>query len=282
MRLRHALLALLLCPALFAQTPTELQQGFASPPPSARPQTWWHWMNGNVSKEGITLDLEAMQRVGIGGVEIFNVGEGIPAGPVRFLSDDWRALVKHAVTEADRLGLEVALHNCAGWSSSGGPWVKPEQAMQMVTWSEARVSGPGPLAKPLPQPPTRRGFYRDTAVLVFPTPPAEAETMADRKPAVTTSLTGVELARALDGNPDSAVTLTVAQGRPRKFLRGSHARSILEHKLGGSVPGRWLLPMTRAIPEDLAIPYPADDVFWLLCRLDPDAKAEAGSRSSGD
>ena len=74
----------------------------------------------------------------------------------------------------------------------------------------------------------------------------------------------------------------VAQGRPRKFLRGSHARSILEHKLGGSVPGRWLLPMTRAIPEDLAIPYPADDVFWLLCRLDPDAKAEAGSRSSGD
>lgn len=237
MRILQALLAVLLASALWAQTSTELEQGFAAPPPSARPQTWWHWMNGNVSKEGITLDLEAMQRVGIGGVEIFNVGEGIPAGPVRFMSDDWRAMVKHAVTEADRLGLEVALHNCAGWSSSGGPWVTPEQAMQMVTWSEARVTGPGPLAQPLPQPPTRRGFYRDISVLAFPTPPAETETMADRKPEVTTSLKGVDIARALDGNVNTAVTLTVAQGRPQTadfaFAQPFTVRSLWLQGTGG-------------------------------------------------
>lgn len=60
----------------------------------------------------------------------------------------------------------------------------------------------------------------------------------------------------------------VAHGRPRKFLRGSHARSLLAHQLGESRPGRLLLPLTRAIPESLAIPYPADDLFWLLCRRD--------------
>ncbi len=67
----------------------------------------------------------------------------------------------------------------------------------------------------------------------------------------------------------------VAHGRPSKFLRGSHARSILEHKLGGSTPWRWLLPVTRAIPERLTIPYPADDLFWLLCRCDGEPGGQA-------
>jgi len=134
---------LLLVPALWAQTPADLERSFANPPPSARPWTWWHWVDGNVTREGITLDLEAMQRVGIGGVQLFNVGCGIPAGPIRFLSDDWRALVQHAIREADRLDMEVCLHNTAGWSSSGGPWIKPEHAMQMVVTSEVRLGGAG-------------------------------------------------------------------------------------------------------------------------------------------
>ena len=230
MRLWTVLFALLLPVLLFAQTPDELQRGFTNPPPSARPQTWWHWMNGNVSKEGITLDLEAMQRVGIGGVEIFNVGEGIPAGPVRFMSDQWRQMVQHAVHEADRLGMEVALHNCAGWSSSGGPWVKPEQAMQMVVSSEARVTGPGPVTQALPRPPIRRDFYRDIAAVAFPTPPVELQTMADRKPDVTCSLPGVDIARAVDGDLSTAVSLTVRQGQPQTvdfaFAEPFTARSL--------------------------------------------------------
>src|SRR5579862_4816783 len=88
-----------------------LASGFQSPPPSARPQTWWHWMNGNITKEGITADLEAMQRVGIGGAEIFNAGEGIPAGPVKFNSPEWHEMFSFAVKEANRLGLELCVHN---------------------------------------------------------------------------------------------------------------------------------------------------------------------------
>src|SRR5215831_4328432 len=75
----------------------QLAGGFQNPPDSAKPQTWWHWMNGNVTKEGITADLEAMKRVGIGGAQIFNVESGIPAGPVKFLSPEWHELFKHAV-----------------------------------------------------------------------------------------------------------------------------------------------------------------------------------------
>src|SRR3569833_4350751 len=72
---------------------------FVNPPAAARPQTWWHWMNGNVTADGITRDLEAMSRVGIGGVQMFDVGTGIPKGPVATLSPEWVRLVEHAAAE---------------------------------------------------------------------------------------------------------------------------------------------------------------------------------------
>lgn len=154
-------------------TADTLEAGFREPPGWAKPHTWWHWVNDNVSKEGITADLEAMRRVGIGGVQIFHVDVGVPSGGVTYLSARWREMMVHAVREANRLGLEVCLHNCAGWSSSGGPWVKPEHAMQRVVVSEVRVRGPARFAQRLPQPETRLGFYRDIAVLAFPTPRSE-------------------------------------------------------------------------------------------------------------
>ncbi len=149
-----------------------LETGFQDPPASARPQTWWHWMNGNVTREGITADLEAMKRVGIGGAQIFNVDCGIPAGPVKILSPEWRELMLHAAKEADRLGLELCLHNCAGWSSSGGPWNTPEHSMLRVTTSEQSLKGPAHFSGVLPLPPKTLGFYRDIAVLAFRAPDA--------------------------------------------------------------------------------------------------------------
>ena len=129
-------------------------------------------MNGNVTREGITADLEAMSAVGIGGAQIFNVDCGIPAGPVKTLSPEWRDLVRHAAAEANRLGLELCLHNCAGWSSSGGPWNTPEHAMQRVTMSEMKVTGPKRFSGLLPRPPAQLGYYRDIAVLAFRAPGA--------------------------------------------------------------------------------------------------------------
>ncbi len=143
-----------------------------SPPAAVRPHTWWHWMNGNVTREGITLDLEAMARVGVGGAQVFNVADdgscNIPDGPADYLSPQWLDLVKHAAAEAKRLGIELCMHNCAGWSSSGGPWIDPAHSMQVVVAREVQAAAGGRVAAAPPE--ARAGFYQDIAVLAFPTP----------------------------------------------------------------------------------------------------------------
>src|SRR5437899_2152263 len=155
-----------------------LQSGFRNPPDSARPQTWWHWMNGNITKAGITADLEAMKRIGLGGATIVNVDCEIPPGPVKFMSPEWREDFKFAVQEADRLGLKLTVENCAGWSSSGGPWNTVTNAMQRLTSSETRAQGPAVFDAVLPQPPVTLGVYRDIAVLAFKAPAVESATVS--------------------------------------------------------------------------------------------------------
>ena len=168
--LRTAVLLLLaLCTAASAApAATDLAAQFSAPPASARPWVYWFWIDGNITREGITADLEAMARVGIGGVLIMEVAQGTPTGPVAFASPQWRDLFKHAVTEADRLGLEVNMNNDAGWCGSGGPWNTPEHSMQKVVWTETSVDGPKAIAEVLPQPQAVADFYKDIAVLAFP------------------------------------------------------------------------------------------------------------------
>lgn len=156
-----------------------LEEGFNNPPDSAKPQTWWHWMNGNITKTGITADLEAMKEIGLGGATIVNADCDIPHGPVNFMSPEWQDDFKFAVQEANRLGLNLCLENCAGWSSSGGPWMTVTNAMQKITTSEVRVTGPVHFNDTLPQPPTKLDFYRDIAVLAFPAPAGKAANISD-------------------------------------------------------------------------------------------------------
>lgn len=146
----------------------ELAAGFLQPPESARPWVYWFWLNGNITREGIVADLEAMKRVGIGGGLIMEVDQGAPVGPVDFMSGKWRELFQHVQQESKRLGLEINMNNDAGWNGSGGPWIKPEQAMQKVVWTETEVTGPRQFADALPQPAVVAGFYRDICVMAFP------------------------------------------------------------------------------------------------------------------
>ncbi len=155
---------------LAGQARPDLIKDFQSPPASARPWVYWFWLNSNITREGITADLEAMKRVGIGGVLIMEVDQGAPLGPVPFAGTRWRELFKHVCAEADRLGLEVNMNNDAGWCGSGGPWITPELSMQRVVWTETKVQGPAHYAAPLPQAAAVKDFYRDIAVLAFPTP----------------------------------------------------------------------------------------------------------------
>lgn len=138
-------------------------------PASARPWVYWFWFNGNVSREGITADLEAMHAIGIGGAIVMCSGLLSP-GPVRYLSPLWMDLNQHMLREAARLGMQIDLNNDDGWSDAAGPWIPPELAMHKVTWSETIVQGGRPVQVSLPAPPDVQGFYRDTAVLAFPVP----------------------------------------------------------------------------------------------------------------
>ena len=170
-----------------AESGDTLAHGFVHPPASARPWVYWFWLDGNITRAGITADLEAMARVGIGGVLIMEVAQGSPKGPVAFGSPQWRDLFKFMLAEAHRLGIEVNMNNDAGWCGSGGPWITPELAMQNLITSETFVQGPKRFEGALPQPPTMKDFYRDVAVLAFPTPAAEATTCAE-PPKISTSV----------------------------------------------------------------------------------------------
>lgn len=131
-------------------------------------------MNGYVSAEGITKDLEAMQRTGMGGLQAFQIEFKMDPGPVKYLSKEWRELMTHAFREADRLGLEICYHQTAGWSSSGGPWITPEYSMQNVVWTERQVAGGKQIELQLPRPENLRDdYFQDIAVLAFPTPASE-------------------------------------------------------------------------------------------------------------
>ncbi len=196
--------------------PTVFETGFLHPPPSARPWVYWFWLSGNITSNGITADLEAMRRAGIGGVLIMDVEEGTPKGPVLFGSAEWRTLFEHACAEAHRLGLDVRLHNAPGWCGSGGPWVTPELSMQKVVWTETVVQGPTHLQQSLAQPTAVHNFYRDIAVLAFPTPTGDQDQMATAAPRFTTSAGGPAIDAPLMLDRDTNTSVAFPQPQPGK------------------------------------------------------------------
>ena len=132
-----------------------LEDGFRNPPDSARPWVYWWWLDGGVSKDGITRDLEEMKRQGIAGALLFDAGEGGPRAPKgpHFMSPAWRELFRFAVAEAHRVGITLSINICSGWNA-GGPWVQPQDAAQKVVHSQATIRGPVKVVQVLPQPPT--------------------------------------------------------------------------------------------------------------------------------
>lgn len=137
----------------------DLEAGFANPPVSAKPWVYWFWINGNISKEGITADLEAMRRVGIGGVLWMEVSgpAWAPDGPVTPLSPQWQDCMRWAVTECERLGLEFDLSVDFGYGS-GGPHITPELSMQKLYWSETLIEGGRQISEVLAKPPITKNL----------------------------------------------------------------------------------------------------------------------------
>lgn len=187
-----------------------LDAGFVTPPNDSRPRTWWHWINENVSEDGITKDLEAMKRIGLKGAQITNIYQGGPPeaqGEDVILSPAWMKAVTHAAKECERLGLTLGASSAAGCSGSGGPWITPELSMQEVVWRQKFLKGPISGKIQLPQPPVNHGYYEDIAIFAFPTLPGDAVPVSALHPKIQSDIAGFDWSAALDGDDETFVTL---------------------------------------------------------------------------
>ena len=149
------------------------ETGFKTPPQEVKVHTWWHWMDGSITKDGITKDLETMHNQGIVQATILNASLfndrdfGVPK--VRFGSDQWYKMFQWTLKEANRLNMTIGVHNCDGWSSSGGPWITPEKSMKQYVWTKTLVKGGQTINKTLKKPFTLQHFYKEVAVIAYKT-----------------------------------------------------------------------------------------------------------------
>lgn len=228
----------LLCICLAGPAGAANPEHFRNPPPAARPMTLWFWMNGHVSREGITLDLEAMSRVGIAGAIIFDGSNYFPEGPAPYLSRTWLELMEHAVREGERLGVTIGMHNAPGWSSSGGPWITPDDSMKHLTWSEARVTGADDIDIVLPRPQALLDYYRDVKVLAWPTPRAQSPGFRSSLRRVSHDRRGNLSPEVLtDQRLDTSVAMSAADTITLEFDPAVEARSLTVNSgLTGNTP----------------------------------------------
>ncbi|MBJ6121631.1 glycosyl hydrolase [Sphingomonas mollis] len=234
-RLIATVAALLASTSGWAQQGDPLMNGFREPPQSARPRTWWHWLNGNITEDGIVKDLEWMKRAGLGGVQNFDASLMTPQIVDRrlaYMTPEWKHAFRLAASTADRLGLELAIAGSPGWSETGGPWVPPADGMKKLVWSETDIVGgrryagrlvapPGvtgpfqslPFDDPLSAfegksaPPSPR-FYADVAVLAYPVSTA----VTDVAPVVTVGDAPVDATALADDRADTKVAVAKAGG----------------------------------------------------------------------
>ncbi len=222
-------LALAVISSAIAQTRNELVTGFRTVPQEAQPRVWWHWMNANVTKTGIDKDLDWFKRVGVGGFMNFDGAGGVPRvveHPLIYMTPEWKDAFRFAMEKADKLGLETAVAASPGWSESGGPWVRPEDAMKKYVWSETWIQGGRRFSAKLAHPPTATGtfqnqkagsgfstsanlpeYYKDTRVFAYRVD-TQARSQADLAPAVTASGLPGQPAAGPEGVPLNAAILS--------------------------------------------------------------------------
>ncbi|WP_347840164.1 glycosyl hydrolase [uncultured Draconibacterium sp.] len=186
---------------------------------------YWYWINDDISKEGITKDLEAMKKAGIGAALIGNINPAGIDGKVPLFSDDWWACMVHAVTEGHRIGVDIGIFNCPGWSQSGGPWVKSDMAMRYLTFSETKVTGSGKVGIQLVQP---KEEFQDTHTLAFLTPTSENIEMKKLVENSTASISSINTSELIDGDINTIV----------QFNKNKNAELTIEFQFKRNITAR--------------------------------------------
>ncbi len=186
-----------------------VQHAFAHIPDTVQTSVYWYWINGNISKEGVVKDLEAMKRVGINRAFIGNIGlDGDPYGKVKMFSDEWWDILHTTLKTATRLHIQIGIFNGPGWSQSGGPWIKPGQSMRYLTASQLRVTGPLAFNRQLVRP---EANFQDVKVLAYPVPDDYGAGINALKPVLTSAPTMDSLDRLMDNDISTFIPLTAGQ-----------------------------------------------------------------------
>lgn len=178
-----------------------LETGFCTIPDSIQTSVYWYWVSGNISNQGVIKDLEAMKKVGINRAFIANVTWGEKnAGKIKLFTEEWWDILHTVLKTATRLGIEIGIFNCPGWSQSGGPWVKPEQSMRYLTSSETVIEGPLLIHKKLELP---NPVFQDVKVIAYPVPKDYGNNIRDFKLKISSSSSMENLNNLTDGNDNT-------------------------------------------------------------------------------
>ncbi len=155
-----------------AQEKDDLYDNFLNPERAYRPRVWWHWMNGNITADGVRKDIEWMDRAGIAGFHLFDAGMNTPQvvdHRLIYMTPEWKEVFREALDIADSLNMEVTIASSPGWSITGGPWVDEDDAEKKLVWRECIIPGDRLYKDILPEPYRNAGPYQD--ILAFPEDP---------------------------------------------------------------------------------------------------------------
>jgi len=267
-----------------AEPADSLTVGFQDPPPAARPRVWWHWMNGNVTQEGIRLDLEWMHRIGIGGLQNFDASLGTPKlvdQRLIYMTPEWQRAFRYTVDLADKLGLELSIAGSPGWSESGGPWIRPDQAMKKLVWSETRLDGGRAFFGVLTAPPSDTGpfqnvanvygglflpkpvevvpnFYRDVAVVAYRLPDVE-RTPQELHATVTSSAGPIDAALLSDGDLVHGIDIPFGKTDSPAWIQFTYPQPQTVQALTASLPGSGGIAILGGPPRTVAELQSSDD-----------------------
>lgn len=183
------------------------EAGFVTPPSSVQTGTYWYWIEGNISKEGVEKDLEAMKAAGINRAFVANIGGAGTGDPnsqykVEFMSDEWWNITRAALKKATELGIDIGMFNSPGWSQSGGPWIKAGQTMRYLNSSRTVVKGPGRVTVRLPQPADE---FQDVKVVAFPNPTPAGTVLTTANASITAVPSMGDLTALTDGDNSTDV-----------------------------------------------------------------------------
>lgn len=183
------------------------ETGFVTPPSSVQTGTYWYWIEGNISKEGVEKDLEAMKAAGINRAFVANIGGAGTGDPnsqykVEFMSDEWWNITRAALKKATELGIDIGMFNSPGWSQSGGPWIKAGQTMRYLNSSRTVVKGPGRVTVKLPQPADE---FQDVKVVAFPNPTPAGTVLTTANASITAVPSMGDLTALTDGDNSTDV-----------------------------------------------------------------------------